>query len=157
MRRGALVAVPPATRLIGRATRSESLRVRWSKAGWKWPDLQPRELGLVGNPGAAPSAPRSALGRGGGVDHLPHFGDLGRRKPAGLGVFADDLVVLGEVDAEGLVVGDIALDPLDVGAELMQHLIGLGGSAPQLVALEGADLGNVPLDDEPAQRHSVLL
>src|SRR4249920_3771427 len=57
------------------------------------------------------------------VDHLAHFGDLGRGKSADLGVLADDGFVLGEIDAERLVVGDIALDPLDVGAELMQDLI----------------------------------
>ena len=57
------------------------------------------------------------------VDHLAHFGDLGCGKAADLGVLANDRFVLGEIDAERLVVGDIALDPLDVGAELMQDLI----------------------------------
>src|ERR1700686_3846344 len=53
------------------------------------------------------SALRRLLSRG--VDHPAHFGDLGRGKTADLGVLADDCFVLGEIDAERLVVGDIAL------------------------------------------------
>ena len=34
-------------------------------------------------------------------------------------MLADDLLILGEVHAKRLVAGDIALDPLNVGAELL--------------------------------------
>src|SRR5215831_7535768 len=94
---------------------------------------------------------------GGRIDHLAHFRDLRRRKTADLSVLADDGLVLGEIDAERLVVGDEALDPLNVGAELMQHLVRFRGGPAQLLALEAADLRDVSLDDESAQRHSVLL
>jgi hypothetical protein len=52
---------------------------------------------------------------GGGVDHLAHFGDFRRREAADLGVLLDDALVLREIDAEGLVGRDKALDPLVVG------------------------------------------
>ena len=54
-------------------------------------------------------------------------------------MLADDGFVLGEIHTEGLVVSDVALDPLDVGAELVQHLIRLGGSSPKLLPLKEAD------------------
>lgn len=60
---------------------------------------------------------------GGRVDHLAHLGHLGGREAADLGVFMNDRLVRGEVDAEGLVVGDVALQPLDVRAELAQYLV----------------------------------
>src|SRR5437667_8639761 len=44
------------------------------------------------------------------VDHLTDFGDLARRKPADLRVFANDAFILGEIDAERLIVGDVAVD-----------------------------------------------
>ena len=65
-------------------------------------------------------------------------------------MLADDGLVLGEIDAEGLVVRDLALDPLDVGAELGKHFIRLGGSPPKLIAFEGADRRYVSLDYESA-------
>src|SRR5581483_667941 len=90
------------------------------------------------------------------VDHLAHLGDLGRRKAADLGVLPDDLLVPGKVDAKGLVRRDIALDPLDVGAELAQDAVRLGRRLAQLFALEAAHRGNLALDNELAQRHIVL-
>ena len=44
-------------------------------------------------------------------------------------MLADDDLVLGKINTEGLVVSDVALNPLDVGTELVQRLIRLGGSA----------------------------
>src|SRR5207237_2558345 len=90
---------------------------------------------------------------GGGVDHLANFGDLGRREAADLGVLFDDRLVLGEIDAEGLVGRDIALDPLDVGAQIAQHAIRFRRGALQLLALQAADRRDIPLDDEFAQWH----
>src|SRR5205085_5019485 len=90
---------------------------------------------------------------GRGIDHLADFGDLARREAADLGVFLDDRLILGEVDAEGLVGGDIAVDPLDVGAELAQYLVRFRRRAAKLLALEAADRRDVALDDEFAQSH----
>src|SRR5712692_2322937 len=98
----------------------------------------------------------TSRGRGGRIDHLLHFSDLCRWKAADLSMLADDGLVPGEIHTEGLVVSDVALDPLDVGAELVQHLIRLGGSSPKLLPLKGADFGDVSLNDEPAQCHSYL-
>src|SRR5262249_11765568 len=86
----------------------------------------------------------------GRIDHLLHFSDLGRRKAADLGVFADDGLVLGEIDTKGLVVGNVALDPLNVRTELMQDLVRFCRRPSQLFALECADLRNIPFDDELA-------
>src|SRR6266851_3931256 len=90
---------------------------------------------------------------GGRVDHLADLGDLGGREAADLGVLFDDVLVLGEVDAERLVGRDIAVDPLDVGAELAQHLVRFRRRAAQLLALQAAGAGDVALDDEFAQGH----
>src|SRR6266571_3975889 len=99
---------------------------------------------------------RASRRRGRRIDHLLHFGDFCRRKAADLSVLMDDGFVSGEIATEGLVVSDVALDPLDVGAELTQHLIRLGGSSPELLPLKGADLGDVSLNDESTQSHGVL-
>ena len=48
-------------------------------------------------------------------------------KPAAAAVLADDLLGGGHVDAGDLVVGDVALHPLDVGSEVAEHLVGLAG------------------------------
>jgi hypothetical protein len=72
-------------------------------------------------------------------------------------VLADDRLILREIDAERLVGRDEAFDPLNVGAEPAQHLVRLGGGGAQLLALEGADFGNVALNDESAQCHASLL
>src|SRR2546425_8364129 len=82
------------------------------------------------------------------IDHLLHFGDLRRRKAADLGVLADDGLVLGEIDAKGLVVGHVTLDPLNVRTELTQDLVRFCRRPSQLFALERADFGNIPFDDE---------
>src|SRR5712691_6058943 len=87
---------------------------------------------------------------GGRIDHGANFGDLAGGKSADLRMLADDGFVLGEIDAKGLVGRDEALDPLDVGTELMQDLVGFRRRPAQLLALEAADLGNIPLDDKPA-------
>ena len=71
-------------------------------------------------------------------------------------MLADDGLVLGEIDAERLIVSDLALDPLEFGAELMQHLIRFSRSSPELLPLKAADFGDVSLNDEPAQCHGFL-
>jgi hypothetical protein len=61
-------------------------------------------------------------------------------------MLSDHVLVGGEVDAKGLVVGNVGFDPLDLGGKLGQSLVRLGGGAAQLLALQGPDLGNVALD-----------
>jgi hypothetical protein len=56
-------------------------------------------------------------------------------------VLPDYGLVRGQIDAEGLIVGNVALDPLDVGAELVQRLIRFGGSAPELLPLKVPTFG----------------
>src|SRR5712692_10470598 len=110
------------------------------------------------NPRSVSTFPENALSGpfGGRIDHGADLGDLAGGKSADLRVLADDGFILGEIDAKGLVSGDEALDPLDVGTELMQRLVGFRRRPAQLLALQAADLGNIPLDDEPAQCHVAL-
>src|SRR5262245_23527734 len=68
----------------------------------------------------------------------------------------DHGLVLREVDAEGLALGHVAVDPLDVRGELREGLVRLGGSAAQLLARQRADARNIPFDDESAEGHSLI-
>jgi hypothetical protein len=63
-------------------------------------------------------------------------------------MLVDDGFVLGEIDAEGLVVGHEALDSLNIRPELLQGFIRFCGSRAELLAFESADLRDVSLDDE---------
>src|SRR5262249_3422308 len=87
------------------------------------------------------------------IDHLLDFSDLGRRKAADLGVFGDDGLVLGEIDAKCCVGGVVGLDPLNVRTELMQDLARLFRCPSRLVPLEWSYFRTIPLEDELAQRH----
>src|SRR5579862_6916983 len=101
---------------------------------------------LLNQSGLLHRSPKCLWGRRCRVDHLLHFSDFCCRKAADLGVLADYRLVLRQIDAEGLVIRYIALDPLDIGAELVQHFIRLGGSVSKLAALKGADFRDVSLD-----------
>ena len=57
----------------------------------------------------------------GWVDHLANFRDLGRRETADLGVFLDYILVLGEIDAERLVGGELPPDFLDTDLSNRRH------------------------------------
>jgi FAD dependent oxidoreductase len=103
--------------------------------------------------GNAPSRVRMFGGR---IDHLAHLGNLRRREAADLRVLADDVLVFRQIDAERLVGGDVALHPLDVGAELGQHGIGFRRRAAELFSLERTDRGDVTFDDVLAQGHGFL-
>ena len=70
------------------------------------------------------------------INHLSYFGYFRRGKAADLGMFADYGFVLGKVDTEGFVVRNEALNPLNVGAELLQHLIRFRSGFPELLPLE---------------------
>lgn len=90
--------------------------------------------------------------RRGGIDHLAHFGDLGRREAADFSVAPDDFFVLGEIDAERLVAGNEGFNPLDIGPELMQRRVGFFRRFAQLIAIKSADGGDVAFDDESFHR-----
>ena len=58
--------------------------------------------------------------RGRGIDHAGDFGDDSRRKSAQFGVLVDRVLVFGEVDTKGLVLGDLGMNPLNLWGELRQ-------------------------------------
>src|SRR5262249_8137432 len=89
------------------------------------------------------------------VDHAADFGDFIRREAAAPGMLANDLLVACQIDAKGLVGSDIALDPLDVGAEFFQCRIRLLRGLAQSLALGAADRRQFALDDEFAHRSSL--
>src|SRR5579863_5781730 len=67
----------------------------------------------------------SVSGFGGcGIDNAFYFRDRIGRETALPGVFANDLLVGCVVDAVDLVAGDVAVDPLNFGAELTQDSAG---------------------------------
>jgi hypothetical protein len=90
---------------------------------------------------------------GGWVDHRLHRGDFACREAADFGVPADDRLVFGEIDAEGFIICNITFDPLDVGAELAQHIVRFRRGLAQLFPLESSDLKDIALDDEFLQSH----
>src|SRR6516225_2610834 len=96
----------------------------------------------------------SRLGRGGRVDHPPDLGDLVGREAASPGVLLNDRLVLCEVDAKGLVVGDVALDPLDIGTELFEGRVRLLRGLSQGLPLGAADRRQFAFDDELAHGSS---
>src|SRR5262249_49256624 len=91
------------------------------------------------------------------VDHLFDRGDLGGWEAADLRVLADDAFIFCKVDAERLVVGDVAFDPLNVGSKPAQRFVRLSCGAAQLLPLQRADLRNIALDHESAQGHGASL
>src|SRR5690606_31107096 len=95
------------------------------------------------------AAARSGVG-GGRVYGLADLGDLVGREAAQPRMFVDDLLVAGEVDAEGLVGGDVALDPLDVGAEFLERGVRLLGRGLERLALRTADGRKLAFDDKAA-------
>ena len=80
--------------------------------------------------------------------YLLHHGDFVCRKTANFGVRADNGLVFGKIDAEGLIIGNITLDPLDVGAKLTQHFVRFCRRLAQLLAIESSDLWDIAFDDE---------
>src|ERR1700730_6024890 len=86
----------------------------------------------------------------GRVDHPADFGDLVSRETAALGVLLDDRLVLCEVDAKGLVGGDVALDPLNIRAELLQRRVRFLRGVPEGLPFGAADRRKLAFDDELA-------
>jgi len=64
----------------------------------------------------------------------------------------DDFFVLGEIDAERLVAGDEGFNPLDIGPELMQRRVGFFRRVAQLIAIKGANGGDITFYDESFHR-----
>ena len=58
-------------------------------------------------------------------------------------------LVLGEVDAEGLVVDHVGLLPLRLAGELRERLVRLRRGIPELGPVERADAGDLAFDDVP--------
>jgi hypothetical protein len=56
----------------------------------------------------------------------------------------------GKINAEGLVLSDVALNPLDVWSEIPKDVVRFSCRSAKLVALKGADIRNVSLNDKPA-------
>src|SRR5262249_30507570 len=84
---------------------------------------------------------------GGRVDDRPHLRDAVRREPALPRVLANEIRRGRDVDAVDPVVGDVALDPLDLGSQAVED-----GARPLRDALElrGRELSgarDVALDD----------
>ena len=69
-------------------------------------------------------------------------------------MLTDNSLVLGKIDTEGLVISDVAFDPLDVWSEMAQHLVRFSGRSAELLPLKGADIRNVSFNDKPAQELS---
>lgn len=89
---------------------------------------------------------RSGLGRG-RIDHLSDLGNAVGREAALFGVFTHQLRVGRDVDAIDLVVRDVALDPVDLRAELLQDAARFLGDGLQLCGREFSDAGNFAFDD----------
>lgn len=101
-----------------------------------------------GTSGVRPT-PASRL-RGDRVDDSPHRGHFRSRKPAPPGVFLNQRLVLGQVDAEGLVSRNIGMFPLNVllfGLHCGKHTIGLLGSFAQRLAFGRTDARNLAFND----------
>src|SRR5271166_5834335 len=59
--------------------------------------------------------------RGRGIDDRSDLGNTIRREASLAGMFADELLVGRIVDAVDLVIGDIAVHPLNLGAEVLEY------------------------------------
>ena len=56
----------------------------------------------------------------GGANHLLHRGDLGSWDTAHLGMLPNDVLVFREIETEGLVDSDAALDLLSSGSQVLE-------------------------------------
>src|SRR6266513_3606574 len=85
--------------------------------------------------------------RGGGIDDPRHLEHAIRRKSSESGVLANDVGVGGDVDTGDLVLGHIALYPLDAWTELLQHRAGALCDTLQIRARDGGGVRYLALDD----------
>src|ERR1700722_5735431 len=82
----------------------------------------------------------------GGVDDRSYLGDAIGREAALLGMGANGGLVRRDVDAVDLVVGDVAVQPLDLGAQLTQHSARRLRDGLQLGGRKLARIGDFALD-----------
>ena len=61
-------------------------------------------------------------------------------------MFVDRGLVVGEINAEGLVGGDVGMFPLDLGSQFREGGVERAGGILQLAGVHGADLGDVAFD-----------
>ena len=87
------------------------------------------------------------FGRG-RIDDVAHLRDAVGRKAGVLRMLPDQLGIGRAVDAVDLVIGDVAMDPLDVGSHILEHAAGLLRRALQLPARERAGTGHFTFDHE---------
>src|SRR6185436_13377504 len=85
----------------------------------------------------------------------PDRNDLVRREPADRRMLADQVLVVGKIDAIDLVAGDVALDPLDACADLVDRAARSLRDVDQLFLREIAGARNLALDD--VLRHGCYL
>jgi hypothetical protein len=71
-----------------------------------------------------------------------------RREAAPARMFPHKFLIGRVVDAVHLVARHIALHPLHVGSQFLQHAAGFLGNGLQLGGLEGAESGDGAFDDE---------
>src|SRR6266404_9047864 len=84
------------------------------------------------------------------IDHIANLSNFGGGKAAHLRVLADDGLIRGEINTKRFIVRDVAFEPLNIGAKLVQHPVRFLCRSAELFALEGSDLWNIPFDDELA-------
>ena len=79
----------------------------------------------------------------------PSDPDLVERARAAKAALGDRVFVLGQIDAEGLVVDDKRFDPLHFSGQLFQRGVGDRGGFFELLAIEPANAGQFALDHIP--------
>src|SRR5207237_9975980 len=89
----------------------------------------------------------SALFGGRGIDDALDLGDLVGGETALLRVLAHHLLARGEVHAVDLVAGDVALHPLDLRPQTLEHVARFLRDCLQLVGAELAGAGDLALDE----------
>src|SRR5438034_183429 len=97
----------------------------------------------------------SALFGGGGIDDVLDLGDLVGGEAALLRVLAHQLLARRHVHAIDLVAGHVALHPLDLRAEALEHAARFFGDGAQLLCGELAGAGDLALDE--VLGHGLLL
>src|SRR4051794_37444824 len=89
---------------------------------------------------------RSSLG-GGRVDDVLDLGDRVCGEAALRGVFADHVLVWGDIDAVDLVTSHIALDPLDPRPKLLKHAAGCLRDGLQLLGRRVSNAGDLAFNN----------
>src|SRR5712671_1311287 len=92
--------------------------------------------------------------RGGGIDDPRHLEHAVRRESSESGVLPNYVRVWSDVHTGDLVLGHVALHPLDAGTELFQHRAGALRDALQIRARDGRGVRYLALDDVLWHRRS---